>query len=586
MSTIQPQMNTANLASLAGLPMASTGEAPHGLDFLAILANSQAPLDPAQAAPSAAGAELAQGAMPAAGTATGIATGKILPASAKTLADFDPRQAASAKFSRKDAAQATKEIEQDGATIEPATDAMLARLSAKYTKHAPRPAHREAGIDADAARSVETIGLVPSGSEATPPMALIPTTEVTSQTPLRAERFGTNGARPFRSQSARLAADNAQLKPASLTPATMAPLVAEVMEAKPQSARIAQHPQMSAPTAATSTNAIAAASAPLAAERLQMEPVRTPDLAPVPLNRTMPVAPGVSAESLVAARAAAPTKTANASTNATRADASAARAETPAAGSFVTAPTNAPVKPAADFAAPIQPAAQPAAAIPAAVVAEQSSETDALAQSKLTPASSAEPAATGIVLNTATTMPDTARPVTATIAAPVDTIQPQDFDTLVGRLTEAREAASPNLVRAAINHAEFGQISLSFRADESRLAVTMTGSDPALAPAVLAAASAAAAGNEANAREQNAQSQQQAQQQQAQHSTQQHQQQSSGNAGQSGLGNAAQGQADRQAQDGRQTANPRGEASGTSSRDDTAREAPVAPRSNPTGIYA
>ncbi|QSR16585.1 hypothetical protein [Novosphingobium sp. KA1] len=75
---------------------------------------------------------------------------------------------------------------------------------------------------------------------------------------------------------------------------------------------------------------------------------------------------------------------------------------------------------------------------------------------------------------------------------------PQDFATLVSKLGEAREAASPHLVRTAITHGEFGPISLQFRHEGGALSVTMANADPAFASAVqtgLAATLAAGAGN-------------------------------------------------------------------------------------------
>lgn len=74
----------------------------------------------------------------------------------------------------------------------------------------------------------------------------------------------------------------------------------------------------------------------------------------------------------------------------------------------------------------------------------------------------------------------------------------QDFETLVSRLSEAREAASPHLVRTAIAHAEFGRISLQFRHEDNGLSVTMANGDPAFAGAVQAAAQASGAGNESD----------------------------------------------------------------------------------------
>lgn len=65
---------------------------------------------------------------------------------------------------------------------------------------------------------------------------------------------------------------------------------------------------------------------------------------------------------------------------------------------------------------------------------------------------------------------------------------PQDFSALVDRLVEAREAAGGQTVKAAFQHDEFGKISIQFRAETSRLGVTMTSADPDFAPAAQAAA--------------------------------------------------------------------------------------------------
>lgn len=67
---------------------------------------------------------------------------------------------------------------------------------------------------------------------------------------------------------------------------------------------------------------------------------------------------------------------------------------------------------------------------------------------------------------------------------------PQDFATLIDRLVEARDAAMPQAVRAAIAHAEFGQVSLRFRQQDGDIAVSMTSADPGFAPAVQAAVAA------------------------------------------------------------------------------------------------
>lgn len=68
--------------------------------------------------------------------------------------------------------------------------------------------------------------------------------------------------------------------------------------------------------------------------------------------------------------------------------------------------------------------------------------------------------------------------------------QGHDFAALVDRLVEARDAASPQTVSAAIRHAEFGQVSLRFDQGDNGLSVAMTSADPDFARAVQAAAPA------------------------------------------------------------------------------------------------
>ncbi|MCX7865043.1 MAG: hypothetical protein N2423_08435, partial [Novosphingobium sp.] len=68
-----------------------------------------------------------------------------------------------------------------------------------------------------------------------------------------------------------------------------------------------------------------------------------------------------------------------------------------------------------------------------------------------------------------------------------------DFAQLVDRLVEAREAAAPQLVRTAVQHAEFGRISLQFSSLPDHLRVTMASADPDFVPAAQAAAALAAA---------------------------------------------------------------------------------------------
>ena len=98
-------------------------------------------------------------------------------------------------------------------------------------------------------------------------------------------------------------------------------------------------------------------------------------------------------------------------------------------------------------------------------------------------------------------IPNAAPLAAATVTSPniasVQTAEaPQDFATLVGKLSEAREAASPHLVRTAVTHTEFGAVSLQFRPEGGGLSVTMANADPAFASAVHAGLAASFAGGD------------------------------------------------------------------------------------------
>lgn len=139
---------------------------------------------------------------------------------------------------------------------------------------------------------------------------------------------------------------------------------------------------------------------------------------------------------------------------------------------------------------------------------------------------------------------------------------PQDFATLVSRLTEAREAANPQLVRTALTHAQFGQVSLQFRHDDGGLAVTMASADPDFTGIVQSAAvTAAAAGAQAQADTprdgQQAQHQSQQHNTTAQPSSQQAGAGASNTGGQGGSQPGAQARADDGSQRGGNAASPR-----------------------------
>lgn len=80
-----------------------------------------------------------------------------------------------------------------------------------------------------------------------------------------------------------------------------------------------------------------------------------------------------------------------------------------------------------------------------------------------------------------------------------------DFATLVDTLNRAREEASPNTVRVAVAHPDFGRVSMRFEQDDSGLSVAMSSADPGFARAVSASNEAASASND-TARDQNPQS--------------------------------------------------------------------------------
>jgi hypothetical protein len=91
----------------------------------------------------------------------------------------------------------------------------------------------------------------------------------------------------------------------------------------------------------------------------------------------------------------------------------------------------------------------------------------------------------------ASSLTQTVAPVAVAPATGTTHLPSHDFTALVDRLVEAREAASPQTVHAAISHSEFGQVSLRFDQDSSGLSVSMTSADPEFARAVQASAASA-----------------------------------------------------------------------------------------------
>lgn len=166
------------------------------------------------------------------------------------------------------------------------------------------------------------------------------------------------------------------------------------------------------------------------------------------------------------------------------------------------------------------------------------------------------------------------------MSPPARSETPQDFDTLVSRLAEARDAATPHVVRTAMAHGEFGRVSLQIDHSEGGLAVTLASRDPEFAGAVQVAA-AAMASNASTAGDQPRQDGAGGQQSQNQSQNQAH-------PGQQGTaGSAGQGQQPRADTSGQA---PRRESGGFPRQQDqqqpgTPARAPREPRSG-SGVYA
>ena len=114
---------------------------------------------------------------------------------------------------------------------------------------------------------------------------------------------------------------------------------------------------------------------------------------------------------------------------------------------------------------------------------------DTLADDTAAPAATALPG----MAQPAAAMDTSASAIGAGAATTAPAGAPHDFSTLVDRLIEARDAARPGGVDVAVNHAEFGKVSLHFRHDETGLSVSVASADPDFARAVQAAVPAPAA---------------------------------------------------------------------------------------------
>lgn len=263
--------------------------------------------------------------------------------------------------------------------------------------------------------------------------------------------------------------------------------------------------------------------------------------APAPAGRAAAATTGFSASAAVAAASLAPIEVVSASEPEPAGSSTSARlAAISQQVSTEQAPDAGPTAPAAGRTAPVVPEAQAQqAAVAAAATSEDSAagkdgrdssprqsavatavvrgaERDIeqpvriAAKSERAAASPLASIADGAMLQSAAaaTTPGPVNAAPAVHSAPAAEA-PQDFATLVARLAEAREAADPQLVRTALNHAEFGRISLQFRHEDNGLSVTLANSDPSFAGAVQAAASASLTGGRDNGGDEAARHQQQ-----------------------------------------------------------------------------
>lgn len=97
---------------------------------------------------------------------------------------------------------------------------------------------------------------------------------------------------------------------------------------------------------------------------------------------------------------------------------------------------------------------------------------------------------------------DLARPLTTIAQAAAAPSSPPDgtvvdFETLVARLSEAREASGALNVRTSVVHGQFGPVTLQLRADGEAMVVTLANHDPEFSRVVVQAANALAVQGEA-----------------------------------------------------------------------------------------
>jgi hypothetical protein len=294
----------------------------------------------------------------------------------------------------------------------------------------------------------------------------------------KAPASGAGPAKPARQTIATLAASGPVATRAPASPPTAAPVGSQVPPAanmaQPVAALSPAQDAGPAPATLSSTNEIKAAA--------NGSPSLSPEATPIVVNLSLPAAP---AQQPVPAGPTVQQLAAHQSANATVEPAALVdQANAPAANTeAIQASTAAPTTQAAvDRVRPFaHDGAKPARA-------EVAADAPAAAAHSSIDAARPLPA-----LADATPLVQTAAPAAAAPTSGSAALSSHDFTALVDRLVEAREAASPQSVHAAVSHREFGQVSLRFDQDGNGLSVAMSSSDPDFARAVQASATSAGA---------------------------------------------------------------------------------------------
>lgn len=493
---------TADLAKVAGKAHGGSAKSTGEGSFSAILGDTDTAASDATDAPANATAEAAMLATAVAGGKTGKATGKNLPDAATAT----PRKS-------KTDADADAGSEEDAGDVDLASDmAMPAGLPfalAGLLQVAPAATKDGVASAADASASIATVSAIDT-------QKLLPSLPETAIT-----NAATKGLTHSSASERALAVHQLLAQAAETTDTQVGAQIAANL----------QGAATPAPADATATITVPAQAAPVADPA-----VAAIKLAPVE----------ILAE-------AAPATTAQLAARSPRAAAARPATQT-AVSSQVASASAQPAASSPQQAAPVTASSAPQDGQSDRPRAAKTTDGE-IGERARTPAAIAATTMTvpAIAVDAAPSQAASPAPAATQAAAPVQ--GPQDFATLVSRLNEAREAADPQFVRTAINHAEFGQISLEFRHKDNGLAVTMASSDPVFASTVQAAASASLASNTNGNSDETKQ-----QQQQYQPATTQQQAASNGTGTGSGTSQNQQARAD---QAGQSTNRGQGSASHT-----------------------